>query len=72
MKTYRIIFADNTGERAADALAHEVGRWYGTVSNYNGRGHDLAFIDIDDDGYAEYIEQLMEQDDNVLSYSEVQ
>ncbi len=70
MKTYRIVFADNRGSFAVDAYAHGIGRWYGSVTNYDGEGHDLSFIDVEDDD-AQWLEGLMDEDDNVLSYREM-
>lgn len=69
MATYRIIFSDNSGSFAVDALAQGVGRWYGAVSNYDGDGHDMAFIELDSDADADYFEDVLESSDNVISYS---
>ena len=69
MKTYRIEFADNTGSFAVDAIAHSAeGRWYGAVSGSNGT-NDMAFVEVDD-AAAEYLEEMLDADDNVISYGE--
>lgn len=71
-KTYKIILANNQGSFAVDALAHGVGVWRDCVSNYNGEGHDLAFVDLYDDADADEFEALLEASENVIRYAEVE
>ena len=66
-RTYKIIFANNRGSFAANALALACdGTWRDAVERYNGK-HDLAFIDVEEENVSHLLEML-EQDDNVLSY----
>lgn len=68
-KTYKIIMKDNTGSRAIDSIAATVeGSWRNCVSRYDGEHDDLAFLDIAADD-AEYLEDILEADDNVVEYS---
>lgn len=70
-KTYKIIFADNQGSFAIDTLATSCeGTWRGAVQRYNGE-HDLAIIDLPAEN-SDYLEQLLDADDNVISYQEVE
>lgn len=69
MKSYKIIFVNNQGSQAIDAIAAEVdGDWRDTVSNFDGQGHDIGFIDIPD-SYAGYLESILDKDYNVITYS---
>ncbi len=68
-KTYRIVFAENSGSSAVDVIAAAVnGSWSDSVSRFDGE-HDLAFIEVPADN-AEYLETLLNCDNNVISYSE--
>jgi len=65
-RSYKIIFASQ-GSFAVNALALACeGSWRDAVQRYNGK-HDLAFIDVEEE-YVPHLEELLEQDDNVLSY----
>ncbi|HKX54179.1 MAG TPA: hypothetical protein VJM47_10300 [Nitrosospira sp.] len=66
-RSYKIIFANNQGSFAVNALALACdGSWRDAVQRYNGK-HDLAFIDVKEENAA-HLEEMLEQDDNVLSY----
>lgn len=68
MKTYRVVFADNTGSFAVDAIAASVdGVWSDSVRGFDGI-HDLSFVKIPEEN-SEYLETLLDGDDNVVSYS---
>ena len=68
-KTYRIVFHDNSGSSAVDVIAASVnGSWSNSVSRFDGE-HDLAFIEVPSEN-AEYLETLLNGDDNVVSYAE--
>lgn len=68
-KTYRVVFTSNQGSFAADAIASSAGGSFrNTVERYDGK-HDLAFIDVPDDS-AEYLESMLDEDANVVSYRE--
>lgn len=68
-KTYRIVFADNTGSRAVDAIAATVqGSWSNSVERFDGE-NDLAFVNVADEN-AEFLESTLDDDSNVISYSE--
>ena len=68
-KTYRIVFADNAGSRAVDAIAATVqGSWSNSVERFDGE-NDLAFVNVADEN-AEYLESILDDDSNVISYSE--
>ena len=68
-KTYKIIFDNNGGSRAIDAIATTVqGDWRDTVENYDGQGHDIGFVDCPEEN-AEYLEQILREDENVVSFS---
>jgi len=68
-KTYRIVFSDNAGSRAVDAIATTVqGSWSNAVERFDGE-HDLAFVEVPADN-AEYLESILDDDSNVISYSE--
>ena len=67
--TYRIVFADNTGSRAVDAIAASCdAKWRDCVQRFDGE-HDSAFVDVPADN-AEYLEQMLDDDENVVSYQE--
>ena len=69
MKTYKIIFNDNSGSWAIDAIAATVqGNWRNTVENYDGQGHDIGFIDVDDE-CAPDLEAILKDDENVVEFS---
>lgn len=66
--TYKIIFEDNQGSFAVDAIATTFqGTWSNAVSNYDGQGHDIAFVTIDRDN-VESFEAALEADENVIEY----
>lgn len=66
-KTYRIVFADNSGSFAVDAIATGAeGSWSNSVQRFDGE-HDLAFVEVPAEN-AEYLENLLDGDDNVISY----
>lgn len=68
-KTYRIVFADNSGSFSVDAIATTVeGSWSNSVQRFDGE-HDLAFVEVPADN-AEYLETILDGDDNVISYAE--
>jgi len=70
-KSFKIVFADNTGSDAIDALATSAGgTWRNTVSNYDGEGHDIGFIDVPAEN-ADYLEEMLDADDNVIEYNEI-
>ena len=70
MKSYKIIFNDNSGSWAIDAIATTVqGNWRNTVSNYDGQGHDIGFVDVDDEN-ANDLEKILREDENVIKFSE--
>ena len=65
--TYRIVFANNTGSSAVEALATSCGgAWSNSVQLFDGES-DLAFIDCPE-GNTEYLEGLLDDDENVISY----
>lgn len=65
--TYEIVFVDNNGSRAVEAIAFSCdGSWHNAVSGYDGQ-HDLAFIDLDSHD-SEMLESMLDDDDNVISY----
>ena len=69
MKSYKVIFNDNSGSWAIDAIATTVqGTWRNTVNNYDGQGHDIGFIDVDDE-YAADLEEILKNDENVVSFN---
>ncbi len=66
---YRIVFADNAGSFAVGAIAESVqGSWSNSVERFDGE-HDLAFIECPVDN-VEYLEEILDSDDNVISYGE--
>jgi len=70
MKSYKIVFKDNTGSKAIDAIAESVnGDFHDTVSNYDGQGNDIGFIDIPEEN-SSYLEEILDADKNVIEYSE--
>ena len=65
-RSYKIIFA-NQGRFAVNVLALACdGSWRDAVQCYNGK-HDLAVIDVGEENAA-HLEEMLDQDDNVLSY----
>jgi len=67
--TYQIIFVDNRGSRAVESIAATVeGSWRNSVERFDGT-NDLAFVDVPERN-AEYLEKLLDEDDNVISYQE--
>ena len=67
MKTYRIVFANNSGSFAVNAIAESCnGSFRDGVERFDGE-HDLAFIDVPADN-AEYLEEMLDADENVISY----
>ena len=68
--TYKIIFEDNRGSFAVDAIATTFqGSWSNSVSNYDGQHHDLAFVTIDRENI-ESFEAALDADENVIEYRE--
>ncbi len=66
-RSYKIIFANNRGSFAANALALACdGSWRDAEPRYNGK-HDLVIIDVEEENVA-HLEEMLEQDENVLSY----
>jgi hypothetical protein len=69
MIRFHVELTDDRGSFASDAIAMTAGgTLVSTVGRYNGRS-DLALIDVTED-HAEYLRELLEDDDNVLSYRE--
>jgi hypothetical protein len=69
MKTYRIVFLDNTGSRAVEALAASCGgAWRNAVTAFDGV-LDQAIIDVPD-ASADHLESLLDDDANVVQYAE--
>ena len=69
IKTYKIIMDDNSGSRAIDGIAASCGGdWRNTVGNYDGQGHDIGFVDVPAEN-AEYLETILDADENVVEYS---
>lgn len=67
--TYRIVFGDNSGSRAVQALAVSCGgSWRDGVERFDGE-NDLAFIECPAEN-AEFLEGMMDEDENVISYAE--
>ncbi|SFN32671.1 hypothetical protein SAMN05216386_0492 [Nitrosospira briensis] len=65
-RSYKIIFA-NQGRFAVNVLALACdGSWRDAIQRYNGK-HDLAVIDVGEENAA-HLEEMLDQDDNVLSY----
>ena len=65
-RSYKIIFA-NQGRFAVNVLALACdGSWRDAILRYNGK-HDLAVIDVGEENAA-HLEEMLDQDDNVLSY----
>ena len=65
-RSYKIIFA-NQGRFAVNVLALACdGSWRDAIQRYNGK-HDLAIIDVGEENAA-HLEEMLDQDDNVLSY----
>ena len=65
-RSYKIIFA-NQGQFAVNVLALACdGSWRDAIQRYNGK-HDLAIIDVGEENAA-HLEEMLDQDDNVLSY----
>ena len=68
--TYRIVFADNTGSRAAESLAFSCcGSWSNAVQRFDGE-HDMAFIECPEEN-VELLESMMDDDENVISYASI-
>jgi hypothetical protein len=68
-KRYHITMKDDTGGFAASELAAVVGGTVrSTVQRFNSDGDDLALIDVDQDAPLQEFEDLLEADDNVVSY----
>lgn len=66
-RSYKIVFANNQKSFAVNGLSLACdGTWRDAVDRYNGK-HDLAFIDVREE-YVAHLEEMLEQDDNVLSY----
>jgi predicted O-methyltransferase YrrM len=67
IRSYKIIFANNKESVAVNGLSLACdGTWRDAVQSNNGK-YDLAFIDVDEENVA-HLEEMLEQDDNVLSY----
>ena len=66
--TYRVVFSDNAGSRSAEALAFSCGgSWNNAVQRFDGE-NDMAFIECPAEN-VEYLESLMDDDENVISYA---
>ena len=69
MLEYKIIFKDNRGSFAIDAIAHTVqGDWHNIVNNFDGKGHDIGFVDVPSQ-YAAYMEEILTVDENVIKWN---
>lgn len=67
--SYRVVFKDNAGCRAVESIAASAeGSWSGAVERFDGE-HDLAFVKIPYE-QRESLEAILDEDDNVVSYSE--
>lgn len=67
--TYRVVLANDNGSFASIGLAESAGgAARNQVQRFDGE-HDLAFIDVADAESAEYLETLLEADNNVISYA---
>lgn len=70
MKTYKIVMKENRGSRQIDAIAVTCeGTWKNCTEKFDGE-NDIGFVEIADEN-AEYLESMLEGDDNVVSYAEV-
>ena len=68
--TYKIIVKSNAGGFYASSLEAQIqGSSANGVQKYNGE-HDLFFITFPEEN-AQYADELLVADDNVISYSEV-
>lgn len=66
--TYRVVFSSNAGSSASEALAFSCGgAWGNAVQRFDGE-NDMAFIECPVEN-VEYLESLMDDDENVISYS---
>ena len=65
-RRYNVALIDNRGGRASEALAHESGTVVSTVDSFDGL-RDLAIIEIPVED-AEWFEERLDTDDNVVSY----
>lgn len=64
---YRVIFLDNHGSLAVDALASSCdGSWRNAVASFDGV-HDSAIIDVPT-SRADDLEDMLEADPNVVRY----
>lgn len=69
-KKYSIVFADNKGSRAVDAIAQTFGgQWSNAVSRYDGT-YDKALVEVPEENVEE-LEEELEYDPNVISYISV-
>lgn len=70
MKLYRIELIDNTGDFAIQRITQSCdGETISSVQNYNGEC-DLAIINIPDE-QSEYLEEILDHDDNIILYREL-
>lgn len=65
MLTIKISFNDNTGSFALDAIAQTVGGDWDSCSSTNSSG----IVTNVDEGNREFVEEILEADDNVESYT---
>lgn len=66
---YRIVLQDNRGCAPIAAIAESVeGVWFNAVARYDGQ-HDLVFLELPAEN-ASYLNDLLDADDNVISYEE--
>ena len=66
--TYRVLFSDNRGSFASDAISASCERVSrNCVERFDGE-RDLALIDLPEEN-AEFLEALLESDINVLAYT---
>jgi len=65
---FRVVMIDNSGSHHIDSLASLVpgSHWSFTLDRFDGK-HDMAYIEIPADD-AEYFEEVLEADENVVSY----
>jgi len=69
MKSYRIEFHNNRGSFAIDAIAHTVqGSWDERSCSTDLDGVEFGTVIVDDEN-AEYLEEILDIDKNVIGYT---
>ena len=69
MKSYRIEFVDNAGSFAIDAISQTVqGSWDSRSCSTDLEGVDFGTVLVADEN-AEYLEEILGADENVISYT---